>query len=241
MFVHYTGHGKPGIVERRMHHLITLLMTLGLVACSVLPPSSPPRPATSVAVDWDRVEYLLNRAEAAFDKDQLDAPIDDNASAWYRRVLEIAPNQPDATYGIERIVERYIERAMDAIAREAWITARAELDFAEQIDSDSPGIHVLRRQIKLLEKALRWSLTLAAHQVRSRSPLASLKLKEFGPTARASNARVTIRAGSDADGRWMYKQLNESSGKRPIRGEIEIGLPPQVRVLVIPLEDLSAS
>ena len=224
-----------------MHHLITLLITLGLLACSVLPPSSPPRPGTSVAVDWERVEYLLNRAEAAFDKDRLDAPMDDNALAWYRRVLEIAPHQPDATYGIERIVERYIERAMDAIAREAWTTARAELDFAEQIDADSPGIHVVRRQIKLLEKALRWSLTLTADQVRSRSPLASRKLREFGPTARAPNARVNIRAGSDADGRWMYEQLNESSGQRRIRGEIEIGLPPQVRVLVIPPEDLSAS
>ena len=156
-------------------------------------------------------------------------------------MLEIAPNQPNAIYGIERIVERYIERAIEAISQEAWTTARAELNFAEQIDGGSPGIPVLRRQINLLEKALRWSITLADDRVRSRSPLASLELKEFGPKARASGARVTIRAGSDADGRWIYEQLNESSGKRPIRGEIEIGLPPQVRVLIIPLEDLSES
>ena len=241
MFVHYTGHGKPGIVERRMHYLVTLLMTIGLLACSVIPPSSPPRAVASIAIDWDRVEYFLNRADAAFDKDQLDAPTEDNASTWYLRVLEIAPNQPDAIYGIERIVERYIERAIEAISQEAWTTARAELNFAEQIDGGSPGIPVLRRQINLLEKALRWSITLADDRVRSRSPLASLELKEFGPKARASGARVTIRAGSDADGRWIYEQLNESSGKRPIRGEIEIGLPPQVRVLIIPLEDLSES
>jgi len=49
-----------------------------------------------------------------------------------------------------------------------------------------------------------------------------------------------IRAGSDADGRWMYEQLNDGPGQRRIRGEIEIGLPPQVRVLVMPLENRSA-
>ncbi|MEC8834318.1 MAG: hypothetical protein VYC07_06450, partial [Pseudomonadota bacterium] len=162
------------------------------------------------------------------------------AYAWYLRVLEIAPGEPVATYGLERIVERYIERAMDAIAREAWITARTELRFAEHIDPDSAGIPVLRRQIKMLEKAKRWSLTLPADDVRLRSRFASLKLKNFSATARTSNARVMIRAGSDADGRWMYEQLNDGPGNRRIRGEIEIGLPPQVRVVVMPLEDRSA-
>ena len=239
VFVHYIRHRKPGIIDTRMR-LLTLLALVTLGACSMNPPSSPPRTVAPVETDWDRVEYLLNRAEAALYKNQLDAPKEDNAYAWYQRVLEIAPHQPDATYGIERIVERYIERAMDAVAQEAWISARAELDFAEQIDSDSPGIAVLRRQIELLENAQRWSLTLPVNEVRLRSQSASLKLKNFSPTARASNARVIIRAGSDADGRWMYKQLNDGSGHRRIRGEIEIGLPPQVRVFVIPLEDRNA-
>lgn len=222
--------------------LLTLIasVALALGACSVIPPSSTPPPTVPNAIDWDRVEYLLNRAEIALNKGQLDAPNDDNAFAWYQRVLEIAPDQPDATYGLERIVERYIERAMAAIAREAWIAARAELDSAEQIDRDSAGILVLRRQIKLLENARRWSLTLPADEVRRRSRFASLKLHNFSPTARASNARVMIRAGSDADGRWMYEQLNDGPGQRRIRGEIEIGLPPQVRVLVMPLENRSA-
>ena len=220
--------------------LLTLFASIALGACSVITPSTTPPPTVPNAIDWDRVEYFLNRAEVALDKGQLDTPNDDNAFAWYQRVLEIAPDQPDATYGLERIVERYIERAMAAIAREAWIAARAELDFAEQIDRDSAGILVLRRQIKLLENARRWSLDLPADEVRRRSRSASLKLKNFSPTARAPNARVMIRAGSDADGRWMYEQLNDGPGQRRIRGEIEIGSPPQVRVLVMPLEDRSA-
>ena len=220
--------------------LLTLFASIALGACSVITPSTTPPPTVPNAIDWDRVEYFLNRAEVALDKGQLDTPNDDNAFAWYQRVLEIAPDQPDATYGLERIVERYIARAMEAIAREAWLVARAELDFAEQIDRGSAGILVLRRQIKLLENARRWSLDLPADEVRRRSRSASLKLKNFSPTARAPNARVMIRAGSDADGRWMYEQLNDGPGQRRIRGEIEIGLPPQVRVLVMPLEDPSA-
>ena len=220
--------------------LLTLFASIALGACSVITPSTTPPPTVPNAIDWDRVEYFLNRAEVALDKGQLDTPNDDNAFAWYQRVLEIAPEQPDATYGLERIVERYIARAMEAIAREAWLVARAELDFAEQIDRGSAGILVLRRQIKLLENARRWSLDLPADEVRRRSRSASLKLKNFSPTARAPNARVMIRAGSDADGRWMYEQLNDGPGQRRIRGEIEIGSPPQVRVLVMPLEDRSA-
>ena len=220
--------------------LLTLFASIALGACSVITPSTTPPPTVPNAIDWDRVEYFLNRAEVALDKGQLDTPYDDNAFAWYQRVLEIAPDQPDATYGLERIVERYIARAMEAIAREAWLVARAELDFAEQIDRGSAGILVLRRQIKLLENARRWSLDLPADEVRRRSRSASLKLKNFSPTARAPNARVMIRAGSDADGRWMYEQLNDGPGQRRIRGEIEIGSPPQVRVLVMPLEDRSA-
>ena len=220
--------------------LLTLFASIALGACSVITPSTTPPPTVPNAIDWDRVEYFLNRAEVALDKGQLDTPNDDNAFAWYQRVLEIAPDQPDATYGLERIVERYIARAMEAIAREAWLVARAELDFAEQIDRGSAGILVLRRQITLLENARRWSLDLPADEVRRRSRSASLKLKNFSPTARAPNARVMIRAGSDADGRWMYEQLNDGPGQRRIRGEIEIGSPPQVRVLVMPLEDRSA-
>ena len=220
--------------------LLTLFASIAFGACSVITPSTTPPPTVPNAIDWDRVEYFLNRAEVALDKGQLDTPNDDNAFAWYQRVLEIAPDQPDATYGLERIVERYIARAMEAIAREAWLVARAELDFAEQIDRGSAGILVLRRQIKLLENARRWSLDLPADEVRRRSRFASLKLKNFSPTARAPNARVMIRAGSDADGRWMYEQLNDGPGQRRIRGEIEIGSPPQVRVLVMPLEDRSA-
>ena len=220
--------------------LLTVFASIALGACSVITPSTTPPPTVPNAIDWDRVEYFLNRAEVALDKGQLDTPNDDNAFAWYQRVLEIAPDQPDATYGLERIVERYIARAMEAIAREAWLVARAELDFAEQIDRGSAGILVLRRQITLLENARRWSLDLPADEVRRRSRSASLKLKNFSPTARAPNARVMIRAGSDADGRWMYEQLNDGPGQRRIRGEIEIGSPPQVRVLVMPLEDRSA-
>ncbi len=239
MFVHHIRHGKPGIIDAPTR-LLTFFIAVVLGGCSVTPTSSPPPSSIQRAIDWDRVEYLLNRAEEAFKKDQLDAPTNDNAYTWYLRVLEIAPGEPVATYGLERIVERYIERASAAIARQAWITARAELRLAERIDPHSSGILVLRRQIKLLEKAKTWSLTLPTDDVRLRSRFASLKLKNFSSTARTSNARVVIRAGSDADGRWMYEQLNTGPGNRRIRGEIEIGLPPQVRVMVMPLEDRSA-
>ena len=70
--------------------------------------------------------------------------------------------------------------------------------------------------------------------MRRRQKNSADELAAFGAPARRANARVSIRAGSDADGRWIYQQLANAPGERRIRAGIEIGLPPQVDVIVLP-------
>ena len=94
----------------------------------------------------------------------------------------------------------------------------------------------MRSQLNNLRRAERRHLDLTAAAVRDRTPATAAALAELGAHARQAAARVVIRAGSDAQGRWIYEQLNRAPGDRRIRGEIEIGSPPRVTVIILPEE-----
>ena len=214
-----------------------------VVACQA-PPRPAPAPVASPAeaersveaVRALRVERLLLRAERAVDDGRLTQPASDNALDAFRSVLALAPDNADARRGIERIVEHHIEAARKAIDQQRWSAAAASLAEAGGVDAGHPGLASMRRQLDNLRRAERHHLDLEAAAVRERRPAAAAALVELGALARRREARVVIRAGSDGQGRWMYEQLNRAPGARRIRGEIEIGSPPRVTVLILPEE-----
>ncbi len=85
--------------------------------------------------------------------------------------------------------------------------------------------------------------------IRQRSSDSARLLREFGQQAKAGmaagkaagrRARIEIRAPSDAAGRWMYQQLNDTgnsmaTGAR-LRGSLIIGSPPQVELVVFDID-----
>ena len=176
----------------------------------------------------------MDAAKRALAKDRLTTPDDDNAFDYYSKALAMTPDSTEVAEGFERIVERYFVLAARAIDRERWESARAMVDLAALVDSTHPGIEPMRRQIHLLANARRLVLELDTWAVRERRREVAAKLARFGQDARRPGARVTIRAGSDADGRWIYEQLSNASGERRILGGIEIGRPPKVTVLLLP-------
>ena len=204
------------------------------------PPVEPAPPADIVAPDPGESEQflaLLDTADRALADDRLLTPEDDSAYHYYRQALAMAPNHPAGRLGFERIVERYLQLTQVAMEREQWARARSMLARAEYVDSSHPGIVAMREQLELLANAERLILKLDRTALRERTFAVATELKEFGEHARSDNARVSIRVPSDADGRWVYQQLSRSPGETPIRGRIEIGLPPQVTVLLLPLEN----
>ena len=202
----------------------------------VAPPPVEPEAPTEPAPLFDQrhVAQLLWRAEAALEADRLLTPESDNAAHWYREVLQTAPDHPQALRGLERVVERYIVLARRALDDERWGSARTMLDRASVVDPEHPGINPLRQQVDLLSRAERLTLALTHEEVRSRAAVARRKLEDFGNNARLPRSRVSIRAGSDADARWMYQQLALAPGERRIRAGIDIGLPPLVTVTILP-------
>ena len=223
------------------------LPVLALLAACVAPPPEPPEtpasvpaeqaaeapPEPSAAYDEDTLYALLDAADAALAEDRLLTPEQDSAYNYFRQALALAPDHPLARRGFERIVESYLALASRAIERERWASARSMLDRAGIVDADHPGIATLRRQVELLANAHRESVVLAQAAVRGKTPGAAAQLEALGRKARRANARVTIRAASDADGRWMHEQMNKAPGERRIRASLQIGAPPKVTVLVL--------
>ena len=216
---------------------LVVLLAAGCVPVSVpTPPAptapAPPAPAPVAPQDNVALAAALAAAERALAEDRLLTPPDDCAHLHFRRALALAPDAPQARLGMERIVERYIVLANRAIERRNWGSARTMLERAAIVDAAHPGIAPMRRHLALVANAERLTMNLEHGAVRGRSAALARKLAAFGGHARRANARVTIRAGSDADGRWIHRQLRKAPGTAPVRGSIEIGRPPQVVVLL---------
>ena len=181
---------------------------------------------------------MLDVADRALADDRLLTPEDDSAYLYYHRALAMAPNHPAPGRGFERIVERYLQLAQLAIERQQWTQAGHMLDRAAFVDPDHNGITAVRQQLDLLANAERLILRLSSSELRERSTAIASKLVEFGEHAR-SLPTPACRSGHRATpmpGGCTSNSVDPPATKR-IRGEIEIGLPPQVTVLLLPLED----
>ena len=221
-------------------------LAMSLAAGCVQPPAPPPTPAEAPApapaapvrdpLEDDAVRAALAAAERALAEDRLLTPADDNAHLHFQRALALAPNLPEARLGMERVVERYLALAGSAMRRQRWAAGRTMLDRAAVVSPAHPSIAPMRRQLELLANAERLTMDLEPRAVRARSIALAGKLAAFGGNARRANARVTIRAGSDADGRWIHEQLRQAPGTTPVRGSIEIGRPPRVTIVLFNLD-----
>lgn len=194
--------------------------------------AAPPETRTDAAL-----QDLLDAADRAVAEDRLTTPANHNAFDYYAQARRLAPAHARIRIGIERIVERYLALAQQAMQRQRWANVRLMLDRATIVDAEHPGIEPLRRQLRLLAGARRLTLALNQSAVRGRQPASAAKLATFGKPARQANARVTIRAANDADGRWIHQQLSNAHGTRRIRASLEIGLPPLVTIVLLPTSD----
>ena len=218
---------------------------LAVAGCQLLPPPPPqenpaaapptaPAPAAVASPADERLPALLEAAEQAFLDDRLTTPAASSAYRYFAEALVIAPGDPEARRGLERIVERYLELAEGAMERRGWERARTLLDRAATVDSEHPGIAPRRRQLELLAAAERRTLALDRVGLRARQGALAERLRAFGADARRPGARVRIRAPSDADARWIYAELSRAAGEGRIRATIDVGLPPQVELLLLP-------
>ena len=190
-------------------------------------------PPAVIGPDPARFDWLLFQADEALREDRLTTPTDDNAFDYYVKVLRQDPRQREARRGMERIVDRYLVLARDAIDVREWERARTMLDRARFVDADHAGIAALSAQLEALRSAEQRVLDLDGTALKQRGEYLGARIRGFGRFARAANARVTIRVPNDATGRWVYGQLDEAPGSRRIRAHIVIGSPFEIVVTTL--------
>ena len=211
------------------------ICTLALVGCQPEPPpppsvpeTAPPPPPAPVKPD---VEPLLEQARRAFDAHRLTTPEENSAFALYREALRLDPENDKARRGIEKIVERYVMFALQAVERQQLARARSMLARARLVDADHPAIAPTEQQLQLLQTARRQRQKLDAGALSRREQAMGTLLRGLGGQAKATGCRVTINARSDAEGRWVYRQLNSAEGAMRIRAKLQIASPPSVELL----------
>ncbi len=218
---------------------ILFLGVLTLPGCAALDlrlPGAPEEPqivrevSREDAARLEEIGRLLTEAELAFADDRLTTPIDDNAYLRYLGVLFIDPENAAARQGIASIVEKYLTWALDAAESGNQRRARRFLTSASAVDERHPGIESIGARIEELENASQDRHVLSSREVSARSDTAIEELKRLARLADERDALVIISARNDAEGRWIYQQMNEATPLR-IRARLELAGRPMIRML----------
>lgn len=237
--------------------VLTLASLLALSACQ------PTQPARVVAVPVpdpvveDNSAAELAAAEAAFEEqlryqrriadlnyegikalnaNRLLTPPETSAHAYFMRVLAIEPQNAAALKGIQDIVEKYLQLAEQASRQGQYDSARTYLRRAEEVDRTHAGI---ARAWVALEAAMKSSdviHNLNARELANRSEELMNLLASIAVQARESGAFFLITAPNDAQARWIYAQMQAAVEGHRLRGNIELGETPTIR-LILPSDD----
>ncbi|MDZ7685059.1 MAG: hypothetical protein U5O39_08710 [Gammaproteobacteria bacterium] len=216
-----------------------ILAVFLLPACTPLAPTGGPKPEPTsrangpqpgAAPSEAEITQLLHEAEMAFEDARLTTPVDDNAYLRYLRVLSLDPENEAAAQGITAIVEKYLSWALEHAEAGNLRLATRYLRNAASIDDDHPGIESIGKRVSELKVASRDTHRLPVAPLDGRSPEIARKLHRLARLATERDALVVISARTDAEGRWIYQQMNGATPGR-IRARLELSSRPRIRMV----------
>ena len=165
---------------------------------------------------------LLFSGLQALDDDRLLEPRFDNAYEYFYEVLQLQPDNEIALEGMQGIVERYLELALDAANRGNFTNADRLLGRAETIDASHPGIAPAREALDAERNSGDLFFPLEERALRRQDSAIRATLADIAAQARESDAFVLITAPDDELARWIYSAMRESVAGYRLRGNIEI-------------------
>lgn len=165
---------------------------------------------------------LLFSGLQALDDDRLLTPRFDNAYDYFREVLQLQPENEIALEGMQSIVERYLELALEAANRGNFANADRLLGRAEIIDGSHPGIAPAREALAAERDSGDLFFPLEETALRRQDDATRATLAGIAAQAREHGAFVLITAPDDELARWMYSTMRESVAGYRLRGNIEI-------------------
>lgn len=233
--------------------LSVLLAAMLLVsACTPTTPAQPPaaqQPATTPDPDFEAMSAADRAAEdaerhrryvadilydglRALRADRLMTPPEDSAYHYFNRALALDPGNTVALDGMADILQRYLQLADTAAWQGQFDNAEQFLRRAGQVDPQHPGIAQARTRLNTERERTHSVHVLDPRQLRSRDSALVDRLRALAATVVQADAFVLITAPNDEMGRWIYAQMQDALTEVRLRGDIEIGESPTVRLVV---------
>ena len=237
----------PVSISKSARTSFSVILTGVMLAACV---QAPPRPQTVIVpepepepvfIDPYRLDEeerqrryiadILYEGMRALRADRLMTPPENSAYHYFNRVLSFEPDNQIAKDGIREIAGRYLQLADLAGRQGQFSNAESFLRRAEQVDYSHPGIESANRRLQTERERTHSVTTLNAREVIARTASVSTQLRAIAREVAGINAFVLITAPNDEIGRWMYAQIQEELGEYRVRGDIEIGEQPSVRLV----------
>ena len=174
---------------------------------------TPPEPIEEIVTN-PLIGQLLSEAEEAFFRNYLTTPVEDNAYTKYLQVLSLHPGNIEAEQGLANIVDRYLDWAIVNARNDNIRKATDYLNKAKSIDNTHPGIPSVTSLITDSQNRKSVSFPLNSSDLIAGNQLILKRLHEVAKEIQNLNATVVIKAATDALGRWIYQQLNQTSDNR---------------------------
>lgn len=179
-----------------------------------------------------RIADLLYEGIKALNDNRLLTPPDISAHAYFSRVLAIEPENAVALRGLQDIVAKYLQLAEQAGRQGQFENAKTYLGRAAQVDNDHQGIADAWLRLEAEMNSTDVVHSIDARELANQSATLMDELGKIGIQARDAGAFFLITAPNDAQARWIYAQMQEAVAGHRLRGNIELGDSPTVRLIM---------
>lgn len=205
-----------------------------------IPVIQDPQAAATAALE----AKMLAKAERAFRAGRMTEPAHDNAYDTFHSVLLLNPNNSQARAGVQAILIRYADLIRRALAEQDYYNAEILLNRAQIYFPANALLLDLKKELaEAREKEDEQMLTkpptdlaivdypLPSGALSRRSSTVSGYLARIAQRLKENGESVMIHARSDAEGRWIYKQLNDAVPGYRVRGDIRLGRAAKIVIL----------
>lgn len=96
----------------------------------------------------EQLELLLEKAKQALSAKRLSKPVNDNALAYYREVLNIDAGNKQALEGLTAVANSYLDLAEDAMERNDLDKAESYIDRSTEIEPENSSLLAIRKRFE---------------------------------------------------------------------------------------------
>ena len=191
-----------------------------------------------------RVDALLAAADAALVDNRLTTPLHDNAYDRYRAVLLLEPANSAARAGLNSVLLAYAELARAALRDGDPDQAGQLLAQAREYYAGNPLLDDVQKAVgqaqqesrrqwqRLIEQDLVGDeFVLPPAELSRKSADITRFLTKIAERLRDTDESILILARTDAEARWIYKQMKAAVPDYRIRGNIRLTSKPSLQLM----------